>query len=150
MKIYLSGSISGGRQKIQTYIRMKEIMESCGHVLTSPQTADPTISDAGEKGDLSPRQIFERDVRQIIESDLMIAEITVPSHGVGYEIAFAIHNNKPILCLYDLDNAPKRISAMIAGNSSQLVTVKGYHESTLDSLLKHELESYERYYFDDV
>src|SRR5208283_2569670 len=133
MEIYLSGSISGGRQKIQTYIRMKEIIESLGHILTSPQTADPTISDSGEGEGLSSRQIFERDIRQITESDLMIAEISVPSHGVGYEVAFAIQKNKPVFCLYDLDNSSKRISAMIAGNTSHLVTVKGYRESTLES-----------------
>ncbi len=150
MKIYLSGSISGGRQKIQTYIRMKEIIEFLGHILTSPQTADPHITDSGEGEGLSSRQIFERDIQQITESDLMIAEISTPSHGVGYEIAVAIQKNKPVLCLYDLDNAPKRISAMIAGNTSSLVTLKGYHESTLDTFLKHELESYERYGFDDV
>ena len=80
----------------------------------------------------------------------MIAEVTVPSLGVGYEIATAIHLNKPILCLYDLENPPKRISAMVAGNTSPLITLKGYKESELAPLLKHEMESYQLYFFDDV
>ena len=150
MNIYISGSISGGRQKIQTYVRMKQIIESLGHKITSPQTCDPSITDSGEEKGLDSKQIFERDIRQITESDVMIAEVTIPSLGVGYEIATMIHQNKPILCLYDLDNPPKRLSAMVAGNTSPLVTMKGYKNDTLEGLLKHELDNYDRFFFDDV
>ena len=150
MNIYLSGSISGGRQKIQTYVHIKDILESLGHRLTSPQTADPTVTDSGEGSPAESRKIFERDMQQIHECQLMLAEVTVPSLGVGYEIATALHLNKPILCLYDLEDPPKRISAMVAGNTSPLITLKGYKESTLASLLKHEMESYQLYFFDDV
>ena len=150
MDIYLSGSISGGRQKLQTYIRIKEIIESLGHKITSPQTADPKVTDSGEGEPDNASFIFERDMKQISESQLMIAEVTLPSLGVGYEIATAVHQNIPILCLYDLDNAPKRLSAMVAGNSSHLVSLKGYKDSTLESILKHELDNYQLYFFDDV
>ena len=150
MKIYLSGSISGGRQKIETYIRIKKIVESLDHKITSPQTADPTVSDSGEGSTENSRQIYERDMKQIHECELMIAEVTIPSLGVGYEIATAIHLNKPVLCLYDLDNPPKRLSAIVAGNTSHLITLKGYTASNLDSLLKKEIESYEQFFFDDV
>ena len=150
MKIYLSGSISGGRQKIETYIRIKKIVESLDHKITSPQTADPNVSDSGEGSTENSRQIYERDMKQIHECELMIAEVTIPSLGVGYEIATAIHLNKPVLCLYDLDNPPKRLSAIVAGNTSHLITLKGYTASNLDSLLKKELESYEQFFFDDV
>ena len=129
---------------------MKEIIESLGHTITSPQTADPKVTDSGEGEPDDARFIYERDMKQIAGSQLMIAEITIPSLGVGYEIATCIHQNKPVLCLYDLDNAPKRLSAMISGNTSHLVTLKGYRESTLASLLKHELDNYQLYFFDDV
>ena len=118
--------------------------------MLSVQTADPAVTDSGEGSPAESQKIFDRDMKQISECHLMIAEITVPSHGVGYEIATAIHLHKPVLCLYDLDNPPKRISAMIAGNTSHLVTLKGYKEKTLESLLKHELDSYQSFYFDDV
>ena len=150
MDIYLSGSISGGRQKIQTYIRIKEIIESLGHKINSPQTVDPNVTDSGEGSIMESRKIYERDMGQIHECNLMIAEITIPSLGVGYEIASAIHLDKPVLCLYDMDNPPRRISAMIAGNTSYLVTLKGYRESTLESILKHELNAYQLFHFDDI
>ena len=47
----------------------------------------------------------------------MFAEVTTPSLGVGYELAFAEKLNKPILCLYQNNNS-KSLSAMISGNKN--------------------------------
>ena len=47
----------------------------------------------------------------------MIADVTVPSLGVGYEIGFAETLNIPILCLYNPKNK-KPLSAMITGNKN--------------------------------
>ena len=46
---------------------------------------------------------------------MIIAEVTTPSLGVGYELAFAEKLNKPILCLYQKNNK-NSLSAMISGN----------------------------------
>ena len=59
--------------------------------------------------------IFNRDVDWLKISDIMVADVTMPSLGVGYEIAFAESLNMPILCLFN----PKHknsLSAMILGN----------------------------------
>ncbi len=136
MKIYLSGSISGGREKLAAYIRIKEFLESRGHQVTSPQTADPSVTSKGE-GDFNDSQtIFKRDIRQINGSNAMVAEVSLPSLGVGYEIAYALGRGMPILCLYDLEHPSHRISAMIAGNTFPLLTSAGYQESTLEALLE--------------
>ena len=45
----------------------------------------------------------------------MVADVTVPSLGVGYEIAYAESINIPILCLFNT-NQKKPLSAMILGN----------------------------------
>jgi len=143
MKIYLSGSISGGREKLATYIQIKNILESLGHSLTSPQTADPKVTAAGE-GDgknLTAQQIFERDIRQILESDLMIAEVTVPSLGVGYEIAYAIERQLPIICLFDQQHNSKRLSAMIAGNTYPRLKIAPYTVDTLSAIIMDYLNS---------
>jgi hypothetical protein len=46
----------------------------------------------------------------------VVAEVTTPSLGVGYEIGRAAEFNKPIICLYR-KNGKKQVSAMIAGCS---------------------------------
>lgn len=43
--------------------------------------------------------IYKRDVDWLLESDFVIAEVTQPSLGVGYELGFAEAKGKPVLCL---------------------------------------------------
>ena len=44
--------------------------------------------------------IYNRDVDWLRESDCVIAEVTQPSLGVGYELGFAESLKIPVLCLY--------------------------------------------------
>ncbi len=63
---------------------------------------------------LSDRAIHDRDLQWIRESDVVVAEVTVPSLGVGYELGRAIGMGKPILCLFN-KGTKSVLSAMIAG-----------------------------------
>jgi len=67
--------------------------------------------------------VFSRDVAWIRDCDLLIAEVSVPSHGVGYEIGFAIGIGKPVLALHQ---NVRKISKMISGNPDKNLTVKSY------------------------
>ena len=49
---------------------------------------------------LSEREIYERDMKWLLEADAVIAEVSNASLGVGYEIARAEMMQKPLLCLY--------------------------------------------------
>jgi nucleoside 2-deoxyribosyltransferase len=69
---------------------------------------------AGERA-LSPRDVYERDAEWVRNCDALIAEVSVPSHGVGYEIAFALAHGKPVLCIAE---STRRVSKMITGNSA--------------------------------
>lgn len=51
----------------------------------------------------------------LTNADVIIAEVTRPSLGVGYEIAKAEQLGKPILCIYR-NIEGRRLSAMISGN----------------------------------
>lgn len=61
-------------------------------------------------------QIYRRDTEMIKAADLVIAEVTNPSLGVGYELAYAEKLKKQILCLFDR-NSSNILSAMVEGNS---------------------------------
>jgi nucleoside 2-deoxyribosyltransferase len=74
---------------------------------------------------LSDNQIYTRDIKWIDGSELMIAEISGPSLGVGFEISYALFQKEiPVLALVSSD--VKKISAMISGCNSELLTVKRY------------------------
>jgi 2'-deoxynucleoside 5'-phosphate N-hydrolase len=59
-------------------------------------------------------------------SNVLIAEVSVPSHGVGYEVGFALGIGKPVLALYQQG---RKVSKMITGNPDSHLHVKSYENS---------------------
>ena len=74
---------------------------------------------------IDPREVYERDVSWIRACDALIAEVSVPSHGVGYEIGFALEQGKPVLCLAQVD---RTVSKMITGNPHPALKMKFYED----------------------
>ncbi|CAF1059951.1 unnamed protein product, partial [Didymodactylos carnosus] len=66
---------------------------------------------------LTDSDILERDLRWLSEAHVIVAEVTVPSLGVGYEIGRAVAMNKPVLCLFR-PSCGKRLSALIRGSEN--------------------------------
>ncbi len=112
MKIYFCGSIRGGRELSLTYKKIIEKIRGFGKVL-SEHIGNDAYLEQKERA-LTDHEIHDRDMHWLIESDLLIAEVTVPSLGVGYEIGRAIDMGKPVLCLFNTSSA-NSLSAMIAG-----------------------------------
>jgi nucleoside 2-deoxyribosyltransferase len=79
---------------------------------------------------LTPHDVYERDTNWIKNCDALIAEVGVPSHGVGYEIGFALNIGKPVLCIYQKD---RKVSKMITGNQDSNLTVKAF-ETVKDAI----------------
>jgi hypothetical protein len=121
MKIYFYGSISGGRDHAAIYPHMVARLQAQGHHVLSAHVADPDALEA-EK-DLPPREVFERDTHWVEEAEALVAEVSTPSLGVGYEIALAVQLGKPVLCVY---RSGLRISKMITGNAAPRLTVAVY------------------------
>lgn len=120
MKIYFAGSIRGGRDDKDFYLEIISLLQNYGQVLTE-HIGDPNLTIDGE--DLEIEYIFKRDVAWIKDSDALVADVSTPSTGVGYEIGLAESLNKKVLCLYR-EGSEKRISGMIEGNKN--ITVKIY------------------------
>ncbi len=115
MKIYFAGSIRGGRADQSLYADIITELQKYGTVLTE-HVADKKITSYGENS-RSSAEIFERDMSWLRECDMVVAEVTTPSLGVGYEIGTAESLGKKVFCLYR-DVEGKSLSAMIAGNTS--------------------------------
>ena len=119
-KIYFAGAISGGRDDWAFYQALVRLLGQYGTVLTE-HIGSSELAITGE--DLPDREVHDRDLAWLRESDCLVAEVTTPSLGVGYEIGKATEWGKPVLCLFRLASG-RRLSAMIAG--SDRVTVAGY------------------------
>lgn len=126
MKIYFAGSIRGGREDAALYLQIIEYLKTFGEVLTE-HIGDPNLTDLGDDGP-TDKYIHDRDLEWLQSSDVLVAEVTSVSMGVGYEIGRAVESGKKILCLFRPDSG-KNISAMIAGcGDLQLQNYKSLEE----------------------
>ena len=118
MKIYFAGSIRAGREDQEVYQQLIRGLLELGPVLTE-HVGSPELTDAGDDGP-SDAEIYRRDMGWLDEADSVVAEVTVPSLGVGYEIGRAEMLGKPVICLFRPGQG-RRLSAMISGNPAMAV-----------------------------
>ncbi|XP_077469989.1 5-hydroxymethyl-dUMP N-hydrolase isoform X1 [Stigmatopora argus] len=111
MKIYFCASIRGGREDAPVYERIVKSLANFGEVLTE-HVGDIQLGDKGEER--LDRDIHDRDLAWLRRADAVVAEVTQPSLGVGYELGHAHLLQKRILCLFRLSSG-QRLSAMIRG-----------------------------------
>ena len=124
MNIYFACSITGGREFESVYQEFTDSLLSDGHEVPTAHLAGSNVM-ALEKV-VEPREVYDRDVAWIRACDVLIAEVSVPSHGVGYEIGYALEQGKTVLCLAQAD---RMVSKMITGNSHPSLTVKFYRDA---------------------
>jgi len=122
MKVYLSGAIRGGRQLQNIYQIILDFLQENDHDVLTYHVAKKNVLEIETKQ--TDIEIFTQDLTWLEECDCVIAEVSVPSLGVGYEIAYALVTKKPVLAIYDKHLEP--ISAMIAGNTSPLISIFSY------------------------
>lgn len=120
MTIYFAGSIRGGRGDQAIYEEIIDRLRRYGTVLTE-HVGDVNLSLGGENA--ADCDIHDRDLDWLRSADVLVAEVTTPSLGVGYEIGRAVEWGKRVICLYRPADG-KRLSGMIAGCNG--VTVHEY------------------------
>ena len=113
MKIYFSCSLTGGREDEQVYGAIVDHLLAKGYDVPTAHLARPEVMALEQIVD--PGDVYSRDIAWIQESNAVVAEVSTPSHGVGYEIAVALQLGKPVLCCHKDGVA---VSKMITGNDS--------------------------------
>jgi nucleoside 2-deoxyribosyltransferase len=121
MNVYFSCSLTGGRRDQAVYADIVAHLINGGHQVPTAHLAHHDVMDLEQVVD--PSEIYQRDVEWIRDCDALVAEVSTPSHGVGYEIAYALQQGKPVLCCFR-DGA--RVSKMITGNDSPGLQVRPY------------------------
>ena len=111
-KVYFAGSIRGGRVDATLYHRIIEYMQLTDTVLT--EHVGSSTLNLIEQGRSRDALIYDRDTAWLRECDVVIAECTCPSLGVGYELAYAEHLGKPIHIFYN--KSKTQLSAMLTGD----------------------------------
>ena len=133
MIVYIAGPIKGDTTYQNYYTKIIEFVESEGHTALAEMSGKFSTAFP-----LSDAQIYRRDIKWIDGSKTMIAEISGPSLGVGFEIAYAIFYRKiPVLAV--VNNKVQKVSSMLSGCDSKLLTIARYEDETE---LKKVIKSY--------
>ena len=130
MQIYLACTVRGDRSAIHITRLLADLLEQLGHtVLTRHLLLDDV--DARE-AQLNEREVFERDLRWLETADLLIAEASGSSYGVGFEVGYVVgraaQTAQRVLLLYDAARRPL-VSRLIAGNTHPACTTYPYRDS---------------------
>ena len=121
MNIYFCGSISGGRNYLETYQEIVNYVKQKGHHVLTEHVVQADVLEL--ENQLTDQQVYTRDINWLEQCDCVIAEVSNPSLGVGYEISYSLGLNKPVLCLY-LEGI--FLSRMLTGNKSPGFCIKDY------------------------
>jgi 2'-deoxynucleoside 5'-phosphate N-hydrolase len=124
LNIYFACSITGGRHFEPVYQAIVAALLADGHTIPTAHLAGSEVRAL--EAIVSSREVYERDIAWIGDCEALVAEVSTPSHGVGYEVAYALSIGKPVLCIHQ-EGQP--ISKMLSGNSHPHIQVNQYHDS---------------------
>ncbi len=125
MNLYFAASIRAGRELQPVYTALVRHLVQGGHTVLTEHVASQNVE--ADEGDMTDQEIYTQDVAFLDRSDAVVAEVTVPSLGVGYEIAYALHVRRaPVLCLC---RAGTPLSAMLTGNTHPGLTLAFYQDT---------------------
>ncbi|HJS28758.1 MAG TPA: nucleoside 2-deoxyribosyltransferase [Anaerolineales bacterium] len=121
MNIYFACSITGGRTDETAYQAIVKTLLADGHEVPTAHLAESGVIFLEEV--VEAVEVYTRDIAWIAASDALIAEVSTPSHGVGYEVSYALSIGKPVLCCYQ---EGVKVSKMILGNTYPTLKIASY------------------------
>jgi 2'-deoxynucleoside 5'-phosphate N-hydrolase len=131
MNIYLACTVRGDRDAIHALRRLADDLEAAGHVVLTRHLLEDEVDVAEAK--LSERQVYERDIEWLNAAEVLIADASGSSFGVGFEVGWVLANSgrtsQRVLLLYRADRRD-RISRLIVGNAHPNCTVLPYSDAT--------------------
>jgi len=130
MNVYLACTVRGDRGALGVVRMIAAHLRTAGHeVLTSHLLEDDV--DVSESS-LSSQAVFERDLRWLRSCDLLVAEASGSSYGVGFEVGYvlgrAATTGQRVVLLYDRAREAA-VSRLISGNTHPACSVLGYENA---------------------
>lgn len=146
--IYFTGSSEGSIRYQKNYTAIVNLLHSLGHhVFTEYMLTNTLLAMPSLKADISREEHAKTNEEQrmawINESDLVIAEVSEPSLNLGFEIAYAVSRQIPVIAIYDKSSS-NHITPMMAGKKSQYIHILEYTLDTIEALLKNAIDTTSR------
>jgi nucleoside 2-deoxyribosyltransferase len=127
MKIYLACTVRGDRGGVVAGRAICERLQRHGHeVLTTHLLADNVESAESQ---LTEREVFRRDLEWLTACDVLVAEASGSSYGVGFEVGYVLGrasvSGQRVVLLYDASRRDQ-VSRLITGNEDRACATFGY------------------------
>jgi nucleoside 2-deoxyribosyltransferase len=127
MRVYLACTVRGDRGGVLAGRAIAERLEALGHEVLTSHLLDDDVERA--ESALTERDIFERDIRWLSECDVVVAEASGSSYGVGFEVGYVLgrapETGQRVVLVYDQARTGA-ISRLIVGNHDGACTTFGY------------------------
>jgi plasmid stabilization system protein ParE len=135
MKVYFGFTMAGDRSAVETARRIVGWLEEMGHEVLTRHL----VSDQAWEMDrrISAEQVYERDMRWLAESDLLLAEVSGSSFGLGFETGYVLASTSKRAILFYRVEVRESISRMITGNTHPNCSLVPYAEmETVEAALR--------------
>ena len=127
MTIYLACTVRGDRGAVAGLRALVAALESAGHTILTKHLLEDNVE--GAESALTERAVYERDIAWLEACDLLIADASGSSFGVGFEVGYVLgrsdRTDQRVVLLYRADRRD-RISRLIIGNAHPRCTVVPY------------------------
>ncbi len=131
MKVYFACSSTDLDKYISHYLAIVNYIISLGFKIScnwlskvSEEMKNPEYDP--KKHVLTKKETQNEGIRSIKESNVLIADVSIPSTSVGYQIFMAIEQGLPVLCLYSLDFGLKTPPQVVRSIDSPQLKISSY------------------------
>jgi nucleoside 2-deoxyribosyltransferase len=127
MNIYLACTVRGDRGAVAGLRALVTSLEDAGHTILTKHLLDDNVD--GAESALTERAVYERDIAWLEACDLLIADASGSSFGVGFEVGYVLgrsdRTDQRVVLLYRADRRDQ-ISRLIIGNAHPRCAVLPY------------------------
>lgn len=131
MKVYFTASIVGRQQYLDNYTAIIGYLKSKGYDVISDHIIKSTTNEILSKDKNERIRFLQKIEKWIASADFVIAETSFPSVSVGYEISFALQNDKPVLVFY-ADGTPP---TLLAHHHDENLDCERYTKTTIPEII---------------
>jgi nucleoside 2-deoxyribosyltransferase len=128
--IYLACTVRGDRGAVAGLRAVADALETDGHTILTKHLLDDNVE--GSEATLTERAVYERDLAWLESCDVLIADASGSSFGVGFEVGYVLgrsdRTDQRVVMTYRADRRDA-ISRLIVGNAHPRCRTVAYEDA---------------------
>lgn len=141
MKVYIACSSKDLEKYIQNYKLIRDFVLKSNHKISGDWLSRVLKGSVHKDDHRNSWELKDEGIKQLLHSDCLIADVSVPSTSVGYQIGYALSREIPVLCLYSLEFGQKESPQIIGVSDISKLKIEAYTKDTLEGLMYSFLKS---------